>query len=948
MKDNIKETGNLKTGNIETNSFETMSTDIGSTDLGGTEPGRTEPGRTETSKNVISRTETSRTETSRTETRRKATFPVVGMSCASCAARISKVLNALQGVYEANVNYASASVLVIYNPQECSSESLKLAVQKAGYDLLTDTGNDSPSVESKFEEDYKKLKKQAVLSVLLSVPIILLSMFFMDIPNVKYVIWILSTIVVFGFGRRFYVNTWRQMKHFSANMDTLVANSTGIAYLFSLFNLFFPDFWLSRGIEPHIYFESSSVIIAFILLGRLLEARAKHKTSGAIKKLIGLQPKTVTLFTENGEKTVTVEETTPGDIIMVRPGERIAVDGVVVYGESYVDESMLTGEPVPIYKKPGENVFAGSINQKGAFRFKASRTGQDTMLAQIIRMVQDAQGSKAPVQNLVDRISGVFVPVILCLSVLVFVLWWAFAPVSGFEYGILAMITVLIIACPCALGLATPTALIVGIGKGAENGILVKDATSLEVARSVDIVVLDKTGTITEGRPEVTDELWLEGNCQSAGLITNQSVLTNRSLPTNRNVLATQNVLTNQNLLTNQSILYSLESLSEHPLADAITEGIKKNSGISKIPVESFENIPGKGVKGIVGGNTYYAGNSDLLKNNNIVISDILQKKAEKWLMEAKTLVWFSDSVNAIAVIALSDKIKETSAKAISLLNDMKIDVYMQTGDNEEAARSVAEKAGIKHYQSRVLPQDKAMFIKRLQSEGHKVAMVGDGINDSAALAQADLSIAIGKGSDIAIDTAMVTILSSDLTKIAEAIKLSHLTIRTIRENLFWAFIYNAIAIPVAAGVLYPFYGFLLNPMIGGAAMAFSSVSVVMNSLRLKRKNIGNDSRRTGDKSEQINNSNEIHNSNEINNSNIIHNSNQTDKCMEYKFKVEGMMCKHCCAHVEKALNSIEGVKATVTLDPPVAVIESSHELDIKEIQSVISENAGDYIISEL
>lgn len=920
MKDNIKETGNLKTGNIETNSFETMSTDIGSTDLGGTEPGRTE-----TSKNVISRTETSRT-----ETRRKATFPVVGMSCASCAARISKVLNALQGVYEANVNYASASVLVIYNPQECSSESLKLAVQKAGYDLLTDTGNDSPSVESKFEEDYKKLKKQAVLSVLLSVPIILLSMFFMDIPNVKYVIWILSTIVVFGFGRRFYVNTWRQMKHFSANMDTLVANSTGIAYLFSLFNLFFPDFWLSRGIEPHIYFESSSVIIAFILLGRLLEARAKHKTSGAIKKLIGLQPKTVTLVTENGEKTVTVEETTPGDIIMVRPGERIAVDGVVVYGESYVDESMLTGEPVPTYKKPGENVFAGSINQKGAFRFKASRTGQDTMLAQIIRMVQDAQGSKAPVQNLVDRISGVFVPVILCLSVLVFVLWLAFAPVSGFEYGILAMITVLIIACPCALGLATPTALIVGIGKGAENGILVKDATSLEVARSVDIVVLDKTGTITEGRPEVTDELWLEGNCQSAGLITNQSVLTNQNVLTNRSLLTTQNVL------TNQSILYSLESLSEHPLADAITEGIKKNSGISKIPVESFENIPGKGVKGIVGGNTYYAGNSDLLKNNNIVISDILQKKAEKWLMEAKTLVWFSDSVNAIAVIALSDKIKETSAKAISLLNDMKIDVYMQTGDNEEAARSVAEKIGIKHYQSRVLPQDKAMFIKRLQSEGHKVAMVGDGINDSAALAQADLSIAIGKGSDIAIDTAMVTILSSDLTKIAEAIKLSHLTIRTIRENLFWAFIYNAIAIPVAAGVLYPFYGFLLNPMIGGAAMAFSSVSVVMNSLRLKRKNIGNDSRRTGDKSEQINNSN------------IIHNTNKTDKCMEYKFKVEGMMCKHCCAHVEKALNSIEGVEATVTLDPPVAVIESSHELDIKEIQSVISENAGDYIISEL
>ena len=516
------------------------------------------------------------------------------------------------------------------------------------------------------------------------------------------------------------------------------------------------------------------------------------------------------------------------------------------------------------------------------------------MLAQIIRMVQDAQGSKAPVQQLVDKIAAVFVPVIIALSVLVFAVWWVFAPEAGFVHGILAMITVLIIACPCALGLATPTALIVGIGKGAENGILIKDATSLETARKINAVVLDKTGTITEGKPVVTDELW------------------------------------NNNTENARNILYSLEKSSSHPLAEAVAASLK---GAQAININNFENIPGKGVKGNVGGETYFAGNEELLLANRIKTDALLQEKAAAWTKDAKTVVWFADSARALAAIAITDKIKETSTQAISNLRAMGIEVYMLTGDNEASAAAVAKATGVTSYKAKVLPQDKAGFVKSLQAEGHKVAMVGDGINDSAALAQADLGIAMGKGSDIAIDTAMVTILSSDLTRIPEAIRLSQLTIRTIRQNLFWAFIYNIIAVPVAAGILYPINGFLLNPMIGGAAMAFSSVSVVSNSLRLKRKKTGTSAQAVAQcaapyftKEENVKNNN----------------------LMKYEFKVEGMMCDHCRTHVEKALNSIEGVKATVTLNPPVATIESDHTLTSGDLQQVITEKAGDYTILDM
>lgn len=605
--------------------------------------------------------------------------------------------------------------------------------------------------------------------------------------------------MVFGLGREFYINAWRQLKHGTSNMDTLVAVSTGIAYTFSVFNLLFPDFWLSRGIEPHIYFEAASVIIAFILLGRLLEERAKQNTSTAIKKLIRLQPKTVTIIVDSDERTVPITAVQKGDTILVKPGERIAVDGMVVTGESYVDESMLNGEPVPLHKQSGEKVFAGTINQKGTFRFIADKIGSDTMLAQIIRMVQDAQGSKAPVQKLVDRIARFFVPAIISISIIAFVAWIFLAPTNGFTNGLLAMVTVLIIACPCALGLATPTAIMVGIGKGAEKGILIKDAQSLEIAQKIDTIILDKTGTITAGHPIVVESLWENGFEHS------------------------------------RKILYSLEKLSEHPLSDAVVNTLQNEKEIS---IDKFENVPGKGVKGIVGSQTYYVGNLSLLNDNHITIASHLQELANKWTQEAKTLVWFADSTQAIAAIALTDEIKQTSAQAISQLQKMGVEVYMLTGDNAISAQAISRKVGINHYKAGVLPNEKAQFIKELQANGKKVGMVGDGINDSAALAQADLSIAMGQGSDIAVDTAMATILSSDLLKIPETIRLSQLTIKTIYQNLFWAFIYNLIGIPIAAGIFYSVNGFLLNPMWASAAMAFSSVSVVLNSLRLKRKRI--------------------------------------------------------------------------------------------------------------
>lgn len=817
-------------------------------------------------------------------------FPVLEMSCAACASRVDKTLNRQPGVISASVNYATATATVEYIPEECSPESLKSAIQAAGYDLIIETEQNNPinKAEEAHLKKYRKLKQRTLAAICLSLPISIISMCFIDIPYAPYLTWLLSTPVVFGLGRDFYINAWKQLKHGSANMDTLVSNSTGIAYLFSLFNLFFPDFWLSRGIQPQIYFEASSMIIAFILLGRTLEERAKGNTSAALRKLMGLQPKTVTRVTSNGQlQEVAVNLVAPGDRLQVKPGEKIAVDGIVREGSSYVDESMLSGEPVAVKKQTGSKVYAGTINQKGSFIFTAERVGSETMLSQIIRMVQEAQGSKAPVQKTVDRIAAVFVPAILSIALLTFFLWFFLSPSEGFTHGLLAAVTVLIIACPCALGLATPTAIMVGIGKGAENGILIKDAECLEVAKKIDTVVLDKTGTLTEGKPVMTDLIWE----------TESPKLTN--------------------------LFFSLEKRSEHPLAEAVVSALKGEN----LPLTDFESLTGTGICGKTENNTYYAGNLRLLNEHNITVSNRLAEAASRFTEEAKTVIWFANETEALAVAAITDQIKDTSKQAINTLKERGIEVYMLTGDSRKTAAVLAQKAGIPHFRAEVLPAQKADFIRELQQQGKHVAMVGDGINDSAALAQADLSIAMGKGSDIAIDVAKMTIISSDLRKIADAIHLSTLTVRTIRENLFWAFIYNLIGIPVAAGILYPICGFLLNPMIAGAAMAMSSVSVVTNSLRLRKKKLSTDSIAAS----------EPETSGEP----------ESASTSISTYTIEGMMCDHCRARVEKVLNGIEDVTASVTLNPPVATLTfKTKVLSREELQKIIDEKAGDYRLS--
>ncbi len=729
----------------------------------------------------------------------KATYPVLGMTCASCAGSAENIVKNESGVVNASVNFATGNLSVEYLPNMTNTIQLQKAVLSGGYDLLIeDESTQHETLEAIHNRKFKLLKKKTLWAVLLSIPVVIIGMFFMEIPYANPIMWLFSTPVVLWLGKDFFVNAWKQAKHKSANMDTLVALSTGIAYIFSVFNMLFADFWHQRGLHAHVYFEAASVIIAFILLGKLLEEKAKGNTSSAIKKLMGLQPKNVIVIQEDGtERQMAIEEVEVGNIIMVKPGEKIAVDGIVTSGNSYLDESMLSGEPIPVLKKENEKVFAGTINQKGSFQFKAVKVGKETMLAQIIKMVQDAQGSKAPVQKLVDKIAGIFVPTVISIAILTFILWLVWGGQNAVVQGLLAAITVLVIACPCALGLATPTAIMVGVGKGAENGILIKDAESLELAKKINTVVLDKTGTITEGKPQVTGIKWYNNDD------------------------------------TAKNILLSIEKQSEHPLADAVVKHL--NEAVTT-PLSMFESITGKGAKADHNNETYLVGNKKFLTENNIIITKDLLKQADEWSKQSKTVIWFSNSKLALSVLAISDKIKETSVQAIKEMQDRGIELYMLTGDNEATARSIAEQTGIKHYKAEVMPQDKANFVKELQQQGKIVAMVGDGINDSTALATADVSIAMGKGSDIAMDVAKMTIISSDLTKIPQAIKLSRQTVATIKQNLFWAFIYNLIGLPIAAGILYPVNGFLLNPMIAGAAMALSSVSVVSNSLRLKWK----------------------------------------------------------------------------------------------------------------
>ena len=734
----------------------------------------------------------------------KKSFYVIGMSCAGCAANIQQALSERKGVIEARVNFAASDVIVEYNPTLVSDKDLQKTVQEAGYDLLLENETEPEQAEILQREAYDKLHRKTIGALLLSLPVFVIGMFFMHMPYGNWIMLGFTLPVLLVFGRDFFINAWRQLKHGHANMDTLVAVSTGVAFLFSLFNTLWPTYWTDRGLEAHIYYEAAAVIIALILLGRLLESRAKSNTSTAIRKLIGLQPKEVIRILEDGtEQVIPIKAVQPGDILLVKPGDKIPVDGSVTEGVSFVDESMITGEPVPVEKVTGTHVYTGTINQKGSFKFMAEKVGSETILAQIIKMVQEAQGSKAPVQQLVDRIAAIFVPAVIGIAALTFIGWIIAGAELAFTHALLTSVTVLVIACPCALGLATPTAIMVGIGKGAENNILIRDAQSLEQLCKVQAVVLDKTGTITEGKPVVTDIFWNPGI----------------------------------DLRHSMEVLLFMESRSEHPLADAVVlhlteEGIKTNLK------GEFNSLTGQGIQGMINGESYFVGNRRLLEMNGISRESEQAEQADACSLEGKTVVYFADSKQVLALIVIADRMKPGSVKAIERLQAEGIEVYMLTGDNRITARAVADSIGLKHFKAEVMPSDKADFVKELQQQGKIVAMAGDGINDSQALAQADVSIAMGKGSDIAIDVAKITLITSDLNAIPKAWALSKQTVAAIRQNLFWAFIYNLIGIPLAAGILYPCCGFLLNPMIAAAAMAFSSVSVVTNSLRIKAKKI--------------------------------------------------------------------------------------------------------------
>ncbi|QNF31285.1 copper-translocating P-type ATPase (plasmid) [Adhaeribacter swui] len=735
----------------------------------------------------------------------QASMPVTGMTCAACAISAESIVASTPGVSQANVNFATQTLQVTYNPKQVKVTDMQKALQSIGYDLIIDTENAQEKQEEAQQTHFQALKKKTLLAGLLTLPVVIIGMFFMDLPYGNWIMMALTAPVLFYFGRNFFVNAFRQARHGRANMDTLVALSTGTAFVFSVFNTLYPEFWHARGLHPHVYFEASAVVIVFILLGKLLEERAKSNTSSAIKKLIGLQPKTVWLVEGNTEREVPVSTIQTGNILLVRAGEKVPVDGEVSSGNSFVDESMISGEPVPVSKQIGDKVFAGTINQKGSFRFRAEKVGSETLLAQIIKLVQDAQGSKAPVQKLVDKIAGIFVPVVFVLALLSLVTWLVLGGNNGLTQGLLAFVTVLVIACPCALGLATPTAIMVGVGKGAEQGILIKDAESLEQAYRLNAIILDKTGTITEGKPVVTDLVWSD------------------------EARFRQNEL--------KAALFSMEQQSEHPLAEAVVRYLRDEVS-SAVSLDSFESVTGNGIKASWQGWTYQVGSPKYIHSQKITLPAELSSLADTWTDAAKTVIYFTEKSKVVAILAIADKVKETSAKAIQVLQQRGIEVYMLTGDNARTAASVARQVGISHFQAEVMPSDKANFVKKLQNEGKIVGMVGDGINDSQALAQANVSIAMGKGSDIAIDVAKMTLITSDLQLLPKALKLSRLTVNAIRQNLFWAFIYNLIGIPIAAGVLYPLYGFLLDPMIAGAAMALSSVSVVANSLRLKAKKL--------------------------------------------------------------------------------------------------------------
>lgn len=724
----------------------------------------------------------------------KTTLAVKGMHCASCAVIIEKALKKTAGVTTANVNFSTEKATIEFNPDVVKEEKLVELTKGLGYVAEVFTGKDTDREAKLREKEIKSLRLKLIIGILLSAPALIISMFLMDmVPYEKFVVWFLATPVQFYIGYQFYKGAWGALKNKTSDMDTLIAMGTSAAYFYSVYAVLFDP----MGSQ---YFEAAAVLITLVILGKYLEAIAKGKTSEAIKRLMGLSPKTATVIRDKKEIKIPIDDVRVGDIVIVRPGEKIPVDGIIIEGLSSVDESMITGESIPVEKKKGSTVISSTINKHGSFKFKATKVGANTTLSRIIKLIEDAQGNKAPIQRFADTVSSYFVPAVILISILSFVTWY-FVLGAEFSFGLIIAVSVLVIACPCALGLATPTAIMVGTGKGAQNGILIKGGEALETAHKLNYIIFDKTGTITKGKPEVTNIVPFNGSSEKKVL----------------------------------QLAASIEKSSEHPLAEAIVEKAKKSRSVLK-NAKGFKAIPGHGVVARLDGKTYYFGNEKLMNDIKVNISKV-KEMIYDLEEQGKTVMILSESKKIIGLVAVADTIKETSPEAVKELQNLGIKVYMITGDNKRTAKAIAEKAGIENFFAEVLPEDKVKYVKKLQAEG-KVAMVGDGINDAPALAQADIGIAMGSGTDVAMETGNVVLMRDNLLDVPKAIKLSRLTMSKIRQNMFWALFYNTVGIPVAAGVLYPFTGWLLSPMIAGGAMAMSSVSVVTNSLLLKLKKL--------------------------------------------------------------------------------------------------------------